>query len=256
MVSRPLQVLLRLDPLQRVAGVGGEEPGEVLGLAQRHRLREGALQVLAEPAADALRRLARRGNELPERRCVLGQAEPLALARAPVRLLADDEEIAQVGDDHQPVGLEIPGDLVGLRRQPGVVGDGFHLDHAALWVLTLAWLALLELARSVQSEIRMPGAGVGNVGDAVHARPQIRADGIQQVVDGGVIGALARARAGAVRVAQLGEIILDNLDELVGQNRLSPPTRTLASRPSTAQSGRRGHPGSRHPSLEPRPRTP
>jgi hypothetical protein len=70
-------------------------------------LREGPLQVLAERAADRLRGLARCRDQLPERRGVLGQLETLPLVGpAALRLLAEDQELAQVGDDDQPVGLE------------------------------------------------------------------------------------------------------------------------------------------------------
>ena len=188
--GEPGQLLLRLHPLQRVAGIGGEEPREVLGLAQRHRLRERALQVLAERAADALRRLAGRRDQLPERCGVLGEAEALALACTAVRLLADDEEIAQVGDDHQPVGLEILGDLIRPRLQPGVVRDRLHLDDAPLGHLALAGRALLELAGGEQPEIRMPGASVLEIGEAEHPPLQVGADAIQQAGDGGIVGAL------------------------------------------------------------------
>ena len=95
-----------------------------------------------------------------------------------VRFLADDEEIAQVGDDHEPVGLEILGDLMRLRRQPGVVRNRLHFDHATLGHLALARRAALELAGGEQSEIRVAGAGVLQIGQAKDPRLEVCADGV------------------------------------------------------------------------------
>jgi hypothetical protein len=150
----------------------------------------------------------------------------LALAgSAALRLLADDEEIAQVGDDDEAVGLEVFGDLLRLGLQPGVVRDGLHLYHAALGHLPLPRRAALELAGGEQAEIRVSGTGILEIGETEHAPPQIGADGIQQAGESSIVGPLGRTGAQAVRIVQSREIVFNNPDELVSQDSPSPPQR-------------------------------
>src|SRR5690606_36328188 len=129
---------------------------------------------------------------------VLGETEALTLLRLAVRRLTDDEEITQIGDDHQAVGVEIPRNLFRPGRKPGIVLDGLHLHDTALGHLSLARLAALELPSRIKPEIRMTCARVLEVRQADDALPQPGAYGIQEIVEGSVLGALSRPRAKAM----------------------------------------------------------
>ena len=75
--------------------------------------------------------------------------------------------------------------LIAVGRQPGIVTDGLHLDHAALRHLSVARPALLHLLRRVEAEVGMARALVSKLTNAEYLRVEHRADGIQQVWRGG-----------------------------------------------------------------------
>ncbi len=156
----------RSDPAERVAGVGREEPGDILWLAQCHVLRQNAAQVFGERQPDPARRSARRGRGLPEGLRVLGQAKGFELGRATAGVVADQQEIAIVGDENQTVAIEVLADLPRFRRQPGVVADRFDFDDTPLRHRTGSRLASLALVRRIETEVGMAGALVGELREA------------------------------------------------------------------------------------------
>src|SRR5262249_42014088 len=156
------------------------KPGEVLRLTKRDRLCERAHQIFAKGDSNMLGRFSWCRNKLPERSRILGETKSFALLHLSIWPFADDDKVAKVCNDHEPVSREISADLFRVRRQPGVVSQWLHLNHAALGHLSLAWLALLELTFGVKAEIGMPSAGVAEIGKAKHLAFQGLANSVQE----------------------------------------------------------------------------
>ncbi len=125
---RPARVV---DPSQGVAGIGSEEPRDILRLRQRRAVQEHALDELLEPFGKLLGR-PRRAGHLPEAGLIVGQREMLK-ARAPPELVApDEEEAAQVGDQDEAELLPIARDLLGAGDDLDGLARALRLDHAAV----------------------------------------------------------------------------------------------------------------------------
>ena len=103
--------------------------------------------------------------------------------------------------------MPIPADLFPGRSQERIVVCAFYFDHAAFRRLALLRLAPLHLFRSVQAEIGMPGALIGQFADAKHFRFERVADGVEQIRQRAVARPLtgsAARRADLPQVAQIG----------------------------------------------------
>ena len=120
-------------------------------------MRQGAAQVLTQRGPNVVGKgagvlqLRLEGGGGP------GQPESFQLGRAALRVLAQQHEVAGIGDQHQPVTVPVATHLVAIRGQPGVVADGFDLDHAAFGKLPIALPAPLHLLGGVESEVGMSG---------------------------------------------------------------------------------------------------
>ena len=86
------------------------------------------------------------------------QSEAFEFRRTARCVLAHEYEVAGVGHQHQPVVVPVAAHLIAVGRQPGIVTDGLHLDHAALRHLSVARPALLHLLRRVEAEVGMARA--------------------------------------------------------------------------------------------------
>ena len=132
------RVTSRLDAGQAVAGVGGKEPGQVLGLGEGCAVREGAAEVLAEGGTD----IASKGAGLfePGLELVLRPGEPEGLKPGWVArgVPAEEDEVAGVGDEHEAVPGPVAADLGAVGGKPRVVAGWFDLDDTAFGELALA----------------------------------------------------------------------------------------------------------------------
>ena len=128
---------------------------------------ECAAEVLAEGGAD----IAGEGAGLfePGLELVLCPGEPEGLKPGWVArgVLAEQHEVAGVGDEHEAVPGPVAADLVALGGQPRVVAGGLDLDDAALGELPLARSSPLQLFGCVESEVGMARALLGKLADAV-----------------------------------------------------------------------------------------
>ena len=140
----------------------------------------------------------------------VGQAEGFQTDGPASGVLAHHHEVAGVGDQHLAVTLPVAADLLAFGGEPGVVGYGLDLHHAALGELAAALrltAAALGLARGVESEVGMAGALVGQFGDAEDLGAQGVAHGVEQVGQRAVSRALAGSAAGLpADPAQVGEV--------------------------------------------------
>ena len=91
------RVARRLDPGEAVAGVGGEQPGEVAGLGQRRAVRERPGEVFAEPRAGLAGEGARLLDPPPEFFGAPGEPQGFELRRPARRVVGDQHEVAQIG---------------------------------------------------------------------------------------------------------------------------------------------------------------
>ena len=119
-------------------------------------------------------------------------------------VLSEQHEVAGVGDEHEAVPAPVAAHLIAVRGQPSVVAGGLDLDHAALGKLSLSRSALLHLAGGVESEVGVARAVVGELGDAGHLGPERGADGVEQVAERRVVGALAGGAAGCPDGTEVG----------------------------------------------------
>ncbi len=114
-----------------LAGVGGQEPGQILRGRQRGSGEQHPLEELQEAPALLLLGAAGMGGQGPE--LGLGRREPVAFQLTGAAVLVDtqQQELAQVGHQHLAVGFQVAQHL-------GRPGDGLdvgagrlHLDGAA-----------------------------------------------------------------------------------------------------------------------------
>ena len=146
----------------------------------------------------------------------VGQAEGFQTDGLAAGVLAHHHEVAGVGDQHLAVTLPVAADLLAVGGEPGVVGYGLDLNHAALGELAPALLltaAALGLAGGVESEVGMSGALVGQFGDAEDPGAQRVAHGVEQVGQRAVSGTFAGSAARRPNPAQVGEVGGDGLGE-------------------------------------------
>ena len=181
-----LRIALPLDPRETVAGVGRQQPGQVLRIRQRRFVRQGAGKVLAQARSKAPRRGPRRLQQPVEPRLGGGQPEGLQLHLVACRVPAHELELPQVGRQDQaiarPVAVHL---LMHFTRTEGRLGR-LHLHDPAFRNLPLARLALPNLLRRVEPHVGMARALVSELDDAEHLRLERPADGVQQVGERGI----------------------------------------------------------------------
>ena len=204
----------RLDAGQAVVGVGGEEPGHVPRLVEGRVVGEGAAEVFAEAGADVAGEGAGRFEAGLELVLGGGEAEGLEPSGVACGVLAQEDEVAGVGDEDEAVPVPVAADLGAAGGEPGVVGGGLDLDHAALGKLALAGPAAPDLLCGVEPEVGVARALVGKLAHAVDTRLQGRADGCEEVVEGRVVGAFAGCAAGGADAAQVVEVGFDGGGEV------------------------------------------
>jgi len=163
------------DAAEGLASVGGEEPGEVLGVGDARADQDDALEVVEELVAALARRLARVGGHVPECLCALGEAEALERRLAAVAVLADEDEVAVVGDDDLAVPPPVAGDLLRRDGDASPFGESLDLDHAAAGHLAahrVVVVHVLPLVPGEEAAIGVAGAGVAELEDAADLGPE------------------------------------------------------------------------------------
>ena len=203
-----------LDPRETVAGVGREQPRQVLRLGERGPVGQRAREILAQTRADRPRKNTRIFQPAGECLFALGQPKRLQHRLVAVRVWADQAELAQVRDQHQAVAAPIARHLLAHRPRPQVLVRRLHLDDAALRCLSLARAAALHLLRGVESEVGMARALVGKLADAEHLGLQCRAHRVQKIRERPVARPLAGGSARGADPPQIVEVRLDRRGQL------------------------------------------
>ena len=101
-----------------------------------------------------------------------GQPEGLQLGGLAVDVLAQQHEVAGVGDQHETVTVPVSADLGTVGGDPGVVAGRLDLHDAALGRLAPLWLALRHLPGGVETEVGMSRALLRQLADATHPGSQ------------------------------------------------------------------------------------
>ena len=135
-----------------------------------------------------------------------GEPEGLELGWVAGGVLAEEDEVAGVGDEDEAVLVPVAADLVAIGGEPCVVGGGFYLDDATFGELAIAGLSALHLPGGVESEVGAARAYVLELADAADPGLEGGADGGEEVVEGGVVGELAGCAAGRADAVQVGEV--------------------------------------------------
>ena len=90
--------------------------------------------------------------------CGPGQPEGLQLCGVALAVLARQHEVAGIGDQNHPVQPPVATRPVAAGGEPGVVAGRLDLHHTRLGSLALFQLAILQLLRTEQSDVRMSWA--------------------------------------------------------------------------------------------------
>ena len=98
----------------------------------------------------------------------VGQPEGLQLGGLAMRVLAQQHEVAGVGDQRQPVAFPVAAHLGGVGGWPGVIGGRFDLHHAALRRLALLGPPGLHLPGGIEAEVGMPRPLLRQLADAIY----------------------------------------------------------------------------------------
>ena len=212
------RIVSRLDPRQPVAGVGGEQPSQVLRLRERGPMRQHAGEIFDEARAGRAGEGAGLLHVPPKLVRAFCQPEGLELLGAP-GVCANQHEIAEVGYQHQPILFPVTADLGAISRKPSRFGGGLDLDHAVLRRLPLARLALLHLLCRVEAEIGIAHALVRQVAYRKHSWLQRTTHGVQQVRQRRIVGKFSRATARRAYLSQLVEVGLDCSPQLLTRSR-------------------------------------
>ena len=107
----------RLDPRETVAGVGREQPRQVLRLRERGPVGQCAREILAQTRAHCPCECTRMLQPAGECLFALGQPERLQHVVSPaVRVGADEVELAQVGHQYQAIAAPITRHLLAHGR--------------------------------------------------------------------------------------------------------------------------------------------
>jgi|GEM_PF-2952588 len=163
---------------------------------------QGPGQVFPQPGAGSAGKGLWLFQCLPEGFGALRQLEFFQLDGAAGAVLPHQHELAQVGDQHQPVTVPIATHLITGCREPCVIVGPFHLHHAPLRNLALAGTTFLHLPGSIQPEIRMAGALVGQLAHTEHPGLQQCAHPVEESGQWTVAGALARGAAGGAHTVE------------------------------------------------------
>ncbi len=221
--QRPLQRLLQraqgaqvggvLQPGAGFAGVGGQEEGQVLRVAEGGAQQQGAAQEVEQPVAVLLGRPARVGQLVEEGRRRLGQAERLQRPDPAQLVEGHQDELAVVGDQHQPVAPQVAGHLLAGGHGGQVVAPRLDLGRAALRAEAGngRLVAPLELVGGIEAEVGFAAAAVLQLLDGADAGLQPAAGLVEQRLQRAVVRLLGRAAAGVANLAQVGQVGLDGV---------------------------------------------
>ena len=155
--------------------------------------------------------------------CGTGQPEGFQLGRVALGVLAQQDEVAGVGDEDKTVSFPVPADLGAFRGQPGVVTSGLDFHDTDLRRLPFPGLSSLHLLCCVKAQVRMPRPLVRQFADTEHLGPQRCPYRVQQVGQRRVIGAFVSATARGTDAPQVVEICLHREAELGSALRHGPP---------------------------------
>ena len=199
------RVARRLDSHESIAGVGGEQPREVLRLGERGPMRQGAGEIFAQAGAGLAGEGPRSLKPACELRVAAGETERFE-GRFPAAGVRPDEcELAQVRHQDQAIASPVTARLLAHPRCVGVLARRLHLDHAPLRELPLTRPALLHLLRRVKAEVGVPRALIDGLRYAEHLRLEGRADGIEQLRERAVGRSLTGCPARRAQPPKLGE---------------------------------------------------
>lgn len=183
-------------PLPRLSRIARQQRGQILGLPQGRGLEQGPAQEIQHGFALQFRRALRMLRGGPELGLVPGDGKGAELKGLPVGIFTQDEEVAVVRHQHEPVLLPVLGGLGALGREPGVVGGPLDLHHAARGVDGVQLHTLpAQLFFGVQPEIGHARALVLHLRQGHDHGFQALAEGLQQFFQGRVGAGFRRALA-------------------------------------------------------------
>ena len=130
-VGQSGHVLVVFDAGLCIAGIGRQEPRDILRGRQRGNGQHDALHVFAETLTLFLGGLLRVRGKLPEGFFVAGQGEAFHRQSVALGVVTEQQEIAVIGDKDRPILGGVSLDLIAAGDFPHVFGGGLHFQHAA-----------------------------------------------------------------------------------------------------------------------------
>ena len=137
------------------------------------------------------------------------KSERLQLDGIACAILAEQDEIAHVGDEDEAILVPILADLRAFDSQPRIVRHGLDLHDAALRGLALNRISLAGLLGGVQAKIGVIRPRLPQFSNARDLGSKRIADRVQQIVQRRVVGTFRRRAAGRADAAQVREIGLN-----------------------------------------------
>ncbi len=188
------------------AGVGGEQPGDILGLFERNLAGHDAQEEVREGVGVLVGEFGER--TIPEG--VGGGGEVVAFEDGRLAVRERKElELVVVGDEAEPVGGEIPAHLGRLREGGEAGAGGFDFDGTALWKLAGKRLSLRAAGEREEAAIDEACAVGAGVGLEMNARLEAFADYVEEIGERGVEGGFSGVSAERVGGTHGGDVLLD-----------------------------------------------
>lgn len=119
-------------------------------------------------------------------------------------------KVAKIGDQHEAIGREIVGNLLGASFDREGRRDIVRFDDAALGCRAARCptdrLSATELLFHEKAEVRITGASARHLAETVDVRVELGADCIEHSLQRAIVGGLPGARAGCVNARNLAQI--------------------------------------------------
>ncbi len=172
-------------------------------------MRQRAAEVLSKPSSHLAGERARALQPSLELLRAVGKSASLKAGGIAVGVLANQDEIAGVGDEDEAVAFPVARYLAAGGGQPCVVVvRGLDLDDTALRGMALAGTPALALSGGVEAEVGVSRALVCEFGYAEHLGPESAAYRVQKVGERDIGGTLAGRAAGSAGQSQGAKVVL------------------------------------------------
>src|SRR5665213_763289 len=185
------------------AGVGGEEPGDVLGLFERNLAGHDA----GEEVGERLTVVGGEGGEAPESGGGGGEVVGLQHAGLVVDEL-EELELVVVGDEAEAVALEIRAHLRGGGEGGKAFAGSLYFNGSTFGELVGKGFGLAAVGDGIEASVGKAGVAGAGMLDEEDTGLELFSDSVEEIGDGGVERGFGGVGAGAMRCSHGGNVLL------------------------------------------------